>query len=150
MPPITYPPRQRQYPSSLRGLRGKKVSCFQTWRPFFVCEVQQLMRFHQDGGPALIAMKGHKQWIMYHGAELNIILMRHKYGTFQKSSLGWRILVGHRFCHLLGYQILPILQMLPKSKVIHNPHQAYNWDCLGVITGSAGFGGGGHTDFAIF
>ncbi len=27
--------RQRQYPSSLRGLRGKKVSCFQTSRPFF-------------------------------------------------------------------------------------------------------------------
>ncbi len=28
-------PRQRQYTSSLRGLRGKNVSCFQTSRPFF-------------------------------------------------------------------------------------------------------------------
>ncbi len=28
-------PSQWQYPSSLRGLRGKKVSCFQTSRPFF-------------------------------------------------------------------------------------------------------------------
>ncbi len=86
-------------------------------------------------------MKGHKLWIMYDGAELKIILMRHIYGTFQKSSLGWRILVGHRFCHLLGYQILLILQMLPKSTVIHNPHQAHIWDSSGVITGSAGFGG---------
>ncbi len=60
-----------------------------------MCKVQKLMRLHQDGGTALIAMKGHKPWIMYDGAELNIILMRHIYGTFQKSSLGWRILVGH-------------------------------------------------------
>ncbi len=58
-----------------------------------MCEAQELMIFHQDGGPALIAMKGHKPWIMYDGAELKITLMRHIYGTFQKSSLGWRILV---------------------------------------------------------
>ncbi len=64
----TYPPMQRQYPSSLRWLKGKKVSCFQTLRPFFVCG-QELMTFHQDGRPALIVMKGHKPWIMYDGAE---------------------------------------------------------------------------------
>ncbi len=38
--------------------------------------------------------------------------------------------------------------MLPKSKVIHNPHQAHIWDCSGIIIDSACFGGaGGHTDF---
>ncbi len=58
-------PSQWQYPSSFRGLRGKKVSCFQTLMPFFMCEAQELMRFHQDGGPTLIVMKGHKPWIMY-------------------------------------------------------------------------------------
>ncbi len=31
----TCSPLQQQYPSSLRGLRGKKVSCFQPSRPFF-------------------------------------------------------------------------------------------------------------------
>ncbi len=31
-----YMPSQWQYPSSLRGLRGKKVSCFQTSRPFLM------------------------------------------------------------------------------------------------------------------
>ncbi len=56
---------------------------------------------------------------------------------------GGGFLVGHRFCHLLGYQILLILQML--SKVIHNPHQAHIWDCSGVITGSVGFEGEGDT-----
>ncbi len=33
-------------------------------------------------------MKGHKPCNMYDGAELKIILMRHIYGTVQKSSLG--------------------------------------------------------------
>ncbi len=53
-----------------------------------MCEAQELMRFHQDGGPTLIVIKSHKPWIMYSRAELKIIIMRHIYGTFQKSSLG--------------------------------------------------------------
>ncbi len=52
-----------------------------------MCEAQELMRFHQNGGPTLIVLKGHKPWIMYDRAELKIILMRHICGTFQKSSL---------------------------------------------------------------
>ncbi len=44
--------------------------------------------------------------------------------------------MGHQFCHLLGYQLLP------KSKVIHNPHQAHIWDFSGVIIDSAGIGEG--------
>ncbi len=42
-----------------------------------MCEAQELMRFHEDGGPTLIVMKGHKPWIMYDRAELTITLMRH-------------------------------------------------------------------------
>ncbi len=32
-------------------------------------KTQELMRFHQYGGPVLIVMKGHKPWIMYDEAE---------------------------------------------------------------------------------
>ncbi len=85
-------------------------------RPFFMCEAQELIRFYQDGGPTLIVMKGHKPWIMYDRTELKVIHMRHICGTVQKSSLGMEDFSGARFCHLLGYQILLILQMLPKSK----------------------------------
>ncbi len=44
-----------------------------------MCEAQELMRFHQDRGPTLIVIKDHKLWIMYDGAELKIISMRHIY-----------------------------------------------------------------------
>ncbi len=94
----TYPPMQQHYPSSLRGLSVKKVSCFQTSRPFFrlffMCEAQELMRFHQDGGPTLIVMKGHKLWIMYDGADVKIILMRHICRTFCRRLQPATILTG--------------------------------------------------------
>ncbi len=83
-------------------------------------EAQELMRFHQDGGLALIVMKGHKPWIMYDGAELKLILTRHIFGTGQKSSLGVE--------DFSGAQILPFYG---------HPDFANPPDV------------GGHTDFAI-
>ncbi len=74
-----------------------------------MCEAQELMRFHEDGGPALIAMKSHKPWIMYDGAELKIILMRHIYGTFQKSSLGVE--------DFSGAPILPFIRLPVVAKI---------------------------------
>ncbi len=65
-------------------------------------EAQELKKFHEDGGPALIEMKGHKPWIMYDGAELKIILMRHIYGTFQKSSLAVEDFSGALILPLIG------------------------------------------------
>ncbi len=65
-------------------------------------EAQELMRFHQNGVPALIAMKGHSPWIMYEGAELKLILMRHIYGTFQKSSLGVQDFSGAPILPFIG------------------------------------------------
>ncbi len=79
-------PRQRQYPSSLRGLRGKKVSCFQTSRAFFEAflHVWSTRRWRTNTncneGPQTV---GHVWW-----GWAKKILMRHIYGTFQKSSLG--------------------------------------------------------------
>ncbi len=46
------------------------LPCFQASRSFSCVEAQELMIFHQGGGPALIVMKGHIQWIMYDGAKL--------------------------------------------------------------------------------
>ncbi len=66
-----------------------------------MCEAQELMRFHQDGGPTLIVMKGHKLWIMYARSELTII---HICGTFQTSSLGVE--------DFSGAQILPFIGLL--------------------------------------
>ncbi len=80
-------------------------------------EAQELMKFHQDGGPALSVMKGHKPWIMYDGAELKIIPMRHIYGTVLKSSPGVEDFSGAQILQFIGQlNILSILQMLPKSK----------------------------------
>ncbi len=74
------PPRHRQYPSSLRGLTGKKsFHVFKDWGLSSCVEAHELMRFHQDGRPALIVMKGHKPWIMYDGAEHEA----HIYGLFR-------------------------------------------------------------------
>ncbi len=57
--------------------------------------------------PALIVMKGHEAWIMYDGAELTIILIRHIFGTLRSHHWLWRVLGGHRGYHFLGIQILP-------------------------------------------
>ncbi len=78
-----------------------------------MCEVQELMRFHQDGGPTLIVMKGHKPWIMYDRAELKIILMRHICGTFQKSSLAME-----------DFSVAPILPFIGLPDFANPPHIA--------------------------
>ncbi len=85
-PLVTCPPRQWQYPSSLRVWGVKRCHVFKHRGISSCVEAQELMRFHQDGGPALIVMKGHKPpWIMY---DLKIVFMRYIYGTVQKSLLG--------------------------------------------------------------
>ncbi len=58
------------------------------------------MTFCQDGGPALNVMKGNEAWIMFDGAELKIIYMRHVFGTVQKSSLG---VEGFRGAQRIGH-----------------------------------------------
>ncbi len=50
---------------------------------------QELMRFCQDGGPALIIMKGHGAWIMSDGVELKKNLIRHIFRTVR--SHHWRV-----------------------------------------------------------
>ncbi len=60
---IRLPAQATTIPSSLRGLRGKKVSCFQTSRPFLCVKHKNwwdFMKMEDHGGPALILMKGHK------------------------------------------------------------------------------------------
>ncbi len=64
-------------------------------------EAQELMRFHQDVGTALIVMKGHKPRMMYDGAELKIIIIMHIFGIVQKSSLGVEDFSGAPILHFI-------------------------------------------------
>ncbi len=73
-------------------------------------EAQELMRFHQDGGPALIVMKGHKLWIMYDGAELKIILIKHIFRTVQKLSQGGK-----------DFSVSPILKFIGQPDFANPP-----------------------------
>ncbi len=109
------------------------------------------MRFHQDGGLALIVMKGLKPWIMYDGAELKIIFIRHIYGTCLEVITGgggfeW----GTNFAIYWATRFCQSSRFCQNLKVIHNPHQAYMWDCSGVITGRVGFEGEGDTQILPF
>ncbi len=98
------PPRQQQYPSSLRGLRGKKKkrSCFQTLRPFFLCGSTRTDEISSRRKNSTNCNDGHKPWIMYDGAEHEA----HILDCSEVITGGWRILVGHWFCYLFGNQIL--------------------------------------------
>ncbi len=148
------PPRQRQYPSSLRGLKGKKVSCFQTLRPFFMCgstrtgEISSRWKTStncNEGSQTMNYVWWGWAWSTY-------------FGLFRSHHWGLRILVGHWFCHLLGNQMLlgpvciaqfanpPDFGKIEKFYIILTKH------IFGTVQESSlavHYLGEGHTDFAI-
>ncbi len=65
------PPSQWQYPSSLRGLRGKTVSCLQTLRPFFMSGSTRTdeISFRWRTTTNCNELNVDKSWIMYDGAK---------------------------------------------------------------------------------
>ncbi len=144
------PPRQRQYPSSLRGLSGKKVSCFQTLRPFFVCGSTKTDEISSR-------WKTSTNCKCYEGSQT----MDHVYwGWAQAHILDCsEVITGVE--DFSGALILPFIgqpdfagpclhrsfcqssRFWQNLKFLHNPYQAHIWDCSGVITGT-GLGGGAH------
>ncbi len=93
--------------------------------------IQELMRFHQDGGPALIVMKGHEAWIMYDGAELKnkqhqthiwdcseVIIMSGGFKGVTEVTIFWE----SRFFQSSN---MGLPQFCKTLKGITNPHQAH-------------------------
>ncbi len=151
------PTRQRQYPSSLRGLRGKEVSCFQTLRPFFVCgstrtgEISSRWKTStncNEGSQTLDYVWWGWAWSTHFG------LFR------KKSSLGVEDFSGALILPFIGQpdfdgpglhrSFCQSSRFWQNLKVLHNNYQAHIWDCSGVITGSTLFGGRGTQILPLF
>ncbi len=148
--PIRLQAQATTIPLQPKGAEGSKGVMFSNIKAFLHVWRTRTDEISSKWRASTNCNEGPKPWIVYDGVELKIILMSPIYGTFRSHHWGWRMLVGHQFCHLLGNQILPTLRMLSKSKSYTKSSpstylglfRSHHWQCR--------IWGEGHTDFAIF